>query len=149
VKEIQGRARGAIDVPREDCFALVAAVEGYPDWFEVVSEVEMIEAELDGMPGLARFKLYVPQSPFGQDFELVVSVRTEPPGTVTLTRLPHHGSDEDRLEVIWRVGGEDWTEVELEFDAAAAFVPSFFPVGDVGDAIADAAIEAARAALAR
>ena len=149
MKEIQGQARCALDVPRKDCFELVAAVEDYPDWFEVVSQVEMLEAELDGTPGLARAKLYVPQSPFGQDFELVVSVRTEPSGTVTLTRVPHGGGDEDRLEVIWRVGGTDRTELELEFDAAASFVPGFFPVGDVGDAIARAAIDAARAALAR
>lgn len=149
MKEIQGRARGALDAAPEDCFELVAAVEEYADWFEFVREVEMLEAELDGTPGLARATLYVPQSPFGQDFELVVAVRTEPPGTVTLTRVPHDASDEDRLEVIWRVDGGDWTELELEFDAAASFLPAFFPVGDVGDAIARAAIDAARAALAR
>ncbi len=149
MKEIQGRARAALDVPPEDCFELVAAVEDYAEWFEFVSEVEMLEAEVDGTPGLARATLYVPQSPFGQHFELVVSVRTGPEGTVTLTRVPHDTSDQDRLEVIWRVDGEDWSELELEFDAAASFVPAFFPVGDAGDAIAHAAIDAARAALAR
>jgi ribosome-associated toxin RatA of RatAB toxin-antitoxin module len=149
VKEIQGRARDALDVPAEDCFELVAAVEDYPDWFEFVSVVQMLEAELDGTPGLARATLHVPQSPFGQDFELLISVRTEPPWTVTLTRVPRDAGDEDRLEVIWRVDGEDFTELELEFDAAASFVPAFFPLGDVGDAIARAAIDAARAALAR
>lgn len=45
--------------------------------------------------------------------------------------------------------GSRTTQLELEFDAAASFVPGFIPVGGAGNAIAQAAIEAARAALAR
>jgi hypothetical protein len=37
------------------------------------------------------------------------------------------------FKVIWRVAGGASTQLELEFDAAASFVPSFLPVGDAGD----------------
>lgn len=149
MKELQGRASAELDVPAGECFELLAAVEGYPEWFEVVHTVEVLEAERNGTPGLARAELYVPQSPFGTHFELVVAVQTERPATVTLTRVPEGIADPDRLEVTWRVRGRKSTKLEVEFDAAASFVPGFVPVGGAGDAIARAAIEAARAALAR
>lgn len=149
MKELQGRARAELDVPPDDCFALLAAVERYPDWFDVISRVEILEDELDGTPGLARAELHVPQSPFGQHFELFVAVQTEAPVAVTLTRVPDGPADQDRLELIWRMEGDGSTWLEFEFDAAASFVPGFFPVGDAGEAIARGAIEAARTALKR
>ncbi len=149
MKELQGWASAELDVPVKDCFELLAAVEAYPDWFGVVHTVEMLEDERKGTPGLARAELYVPQSPFGTPFELFMAVRTERPGTVTLTRVPDGATDPDRLELIWRMQRSGSTWLEFEFDAAASFVPSFVPVGDAGEAIAEAAIEAARAALER
>jgi hypothetical protein len=47
----------------------------------------------------------------------------------------------------WRVEAAGPTQLEFEFNGAASFVPSFLPVGDAGDAIARAAIDAARDAL--
>jgi ribosome-associated toxin RatA of RatAB toxin-antitoxin module len=149
VKELQGWASAELDVPVKDCFKLLSAVEGYPDWFEVVHRVEILEDERNGTPGLARAELYVPQSPFGTHFELFMAVRTERPATVTLTRVPDGAADPDRLELIWRMQRGGSTRLEFEFDAAASFVPSFVPVGGAGEAIAQAAVDAARAALAR
>lgn len=149
MKELQGWASAELDVPVRDCFELLAAVEGYPEWFEVVHSVEMLEAERKGTLGLARAELYIPQSPFGTHFELFMAVRTERPGTVTLTRVPDGAADPDWLELTWRIERNGSTWLEFEFDAAASFVPSFVPVGGAGEAIAEAAIEAARAALAR
>jgi len=149
VKELQGWARAELDVPVKACFELLASIESYPDWFEVVHSVEVLEAERNGTPGLARAELYVPQSPFGTEFELFVAVRTERPGMVTLTRVPDGASDEDRLELIWRMEKGGSTRLEFEFDAAASFVPSFVPIAGAGEAIARGAIKAARAALER
>jgi ribosome-associated toxin RatA of RatAB toxin-antitoxin module len=149
VKELQGWASAELAVPAHSCFEMLAAVERYPAWFDVVSEVEVLEDERNGTPGLARARLHVPQSPFGTHFELFVAVRTERFATITLTRVPDGAADENRLELIWRVSGGRSTELEFEFDAAAAFVPSFVPVGGAGEAIAQGAIEAARAALGR
>ena len=149
MKELHGRASAELEVAAERCFALVAAFERYPTWFEQVREVEILEAEQDGTPGMARAELYIPQSPFGQDFVLFLATRTEAPAAVTLTRVPDGPHDPDRLELSWRVQGNEPTRLELEFDAAASFVPSFLPVGGAGDLIAQAALDAARAALTR
>jgi hypothetical protein len=115
----------------------------------VVRKVEVLELEQNGTPGLARAEVHVAQSPFGQDFELLMAVRTEPPVAITLTRVPDGPRDPDRLELVWRVQNGSATVLELEFDAAASFVPGFLPVGDAGDAIAQAAVEAALAAFSR
>jgi ribosome-associated toxin RatA of RatAB toxin-antitoxin module len=149
MKELQGRASAELEIAPEECFQLLAAFERYPTWFEVVQEVEILEAEQNGTPGMARAALHIPQSPFGTHFELFLAVRTEAPVSVTLTRVPDGPYDEDRLELSWRVEGDASTRLQLEFDAAASFVPSFLPVGGAGDAIARAALDAARTALTR
>lgn len=147
MKELQGYASAELEISPEECFELLAAVERYPGWFDVVREVEILETERNGTPGMARACVHVPQSPFGQDFELFLAVRTEAPVAVTLTRVPDGPRDQDRLEMVWRVQGAGATRIELEFDAAASFVPSFLPVGGAGNAIAQAALDAARYAL--
>jgi ribosome-associated toxin RatA of RatAB toxin-antitoxin module len=149
VKELQGRAAGELDLPPEECFALLAAVERYPDWIEFVRDVELLERERKGKPGRARAALHIPQSPFGTDFELFMAVRTKRPAMITLTRLPEGPNDSDRLELIWRMQGNGSTRLELEFDAAASFVPGFLPVGGAGEALAQAGIDAVLDALGR
>jgi ribosome-associated toxin RatA of RatAB toxin-antitoxin module len=146
VKELQGRGSAELDVPAKDCFELLVAVERYPEWFEMVSEVEILEDEQGETPGLARVELHVPQSPFGTHFELFVAVRTER-SAITLTRVPDGPSDRNRLELCWQVRGRKSTRLEFEFDAAASFVPAFIPVEGAAEVIADAAIEAVREAL--
>jgi ribosome-associated toxin RatA of RatAB toxin-antitoxin module len=149
VKELQGRASGEVDAAPEECFELLAAVDRYPAWFKVVRTVEILEPERNGTPALARAAVHVKHSPFGQDFDLLMAVRTEPPVIVTMTRLPNGPTDPDRLGLTWRVEIGRPTQLEFEFEGAASFVPAFFPVGDAGDAIARAAVEAARDALSR
>jgi len=73
VKELQGWARAELEVATEACFELLAGIERYPAWFEVVREVEILEREQNGTPGIARAALHVPQSPFGTDFELFMA----------------------------------------------------------------------------
>ena len=149
MKELEGRAKAALDVAPEACFELVAAVDRYPAWFKIVRKVEILQAERNGTPALARADVHIKHSPFGQDFELLMEVRTEPLVTVMMTRLPNGPTDPDRLALTWRVESAAPTMLEFEFDGAASFIPSFLPVGDDGDAIARAAIEAARDALSR
>lgn len=149
MKELQGRATGELDLPPEECFELLAAVERYPDWFEFVREVELLERERRNKPGRARAALHIPQSPFGTDFEFVVAVTTKRPVAITLTRVPESPNDPDRLELIWRMHGNGSTRLEFEFDAAASFVPGFVPLGGAGEALAQAGIDAVRDVLTR
>jgi ribosome-associated toxin RatA of RatAB toxin-antitoxin module len=148
VKELQGSASTEIELPVEACFALLASIDRYPGWFEVVRDVEVLEREPDGFPSLARVELHVPQSPFGTDFELVLAIDAERPEAVQFTKLPAGPSDQDRLEISWRMRENGNTEIEFEFDAAVSFVPGYLPVGSAGDAIAEAILGVAAAAFA-
>ena len=147
MKELQGSASAEIAVPAEDCFALLASIDRYPAWFEVVRDAEVLEWEADGRPRLARVELHVPQSPFGTDFELLVLIEGERPDAMQFTKLPAHPADQDRLELTWRLRQGGNTEIEFEFDAAVSFVPGYLPVGGAGDLIAEAILDAATAAF--
>jgi ribosome-associated toxin RatA of RatAB toxin-antitoxin module len=147
VKELHGSASGEIALPVEDCFALLASIDRYPAWFEIVRAAEVLERESDGRPRLARVELHVPQSPFGTDFELLVLIDGELPEAMQFTKLPADAADQDRLELIWRLRENGNTEIEFEFDAAVSFVPGYLPVGGAGDLIAEAILDAATAAF--
>lgn len=148
MKELQGSASAEIAVPAEDCFALLASIDRYPAWFEIVRDAEVLEREPDGRPRLARVELQVPQSPFGTDFSLIVAVQDDRPEEMQFTKLPAGPGDEDRLELTWRLRENGDTEIEFEFEAAVSFVPGYVPVGGAGDRIAAAILDAATAAFA-
>jgi ribosome-associated toxin RatA of RatAB toxin-antitoxin module len=148
VKELQGSASAEIELPAEDCFAMLAAIERYPGWFEVVRDAEVLERDPDGFPSLVRVELHVPQSPFGTDYELVVAIDAEPPEAVQFTKLPAGPADQDRLEISWRMRENGRTEIDFEFDAAVSFVPGYLPIGGAGDVIAGAILGAATSAFA-
>ncbi len=147
MKELQGSASAEIELAAEDCFALVAAIDRYPGWFEVIRVVEVLKRKRNGFPTLVRVELHIPQSPFGTDFEFVMAIEADRPGAVQFTKLPAGPSDQDRLEISWRMRENGATEIEFEFDAAVSFVPGYLPVGSAGDAIAEAILGAATTAF--
>jgi len=147
LKELQGSASTEIAVPAEDCFALLASIDRYPAWFEIVRDAKVLERERDGRPRLARIELHVPQSPFGTEFSFIVEVQYDRPEEMQFTKLPEGPGDADRLELTWRLTDNGSTEIEFEFDAAVSFVPGYLPVGSAGDLIAEAILDAATAAF--
>ncbi len=149
MKELQGRATAEVAVPVEDCFALIAAIDRYPTWFDVVREAEILERDPEGNPLTARVELHIPQSPFGKDFVLVVAVRTEPPFAVQVTKLPDDSDDVDRVELSWRMREGNSTHIEFEFDAAVSFLPGLLPLGGIGDVVAKVILGEAMDAFAR
>lgn len=149
MKDLQGRANAEVAVPLEDCFELVAAIDRYPSWFDVVREVEVLERDEDGRPLTARIELHIPQSPFGTDFELVVAVETDPPMAVMLTKIPDGPDDRERAHLSWRMQHGESTYVEFEFDAAVSFLPAFLPLGGMGDVVAKVILDEATDAFAR
>src|SRR5271154_2533192 len=113
MKELQGSASTEVELPAEDCFAVLAAIDRFPAWFEVVREAEILERERDGRPRLARAELHVPQSPFGTDFSLIVAIEGERPETMQFTKLPAGPGDADRLELTWRLSEDGATQIEF------------------------------------
>jgi ribosome-associated toxin RatA of RatAB toxin-antitoxin module len=148
LKQLQGSASAEIELSVEDCFAMLASIERYPAWFEVVREAEILERGRDGRPRLVRVALHVPQSPFGTEFAFTVAVEADRPEAMQFTKLPDGPADQDRLELTWRLRENGSTEIEFEFDAAVSFVPAYLPLGGAGDVIAEAILDAATTAFA-
>jgi len=147
MKELRGNAIGVLAVPAEACFALLAAVDRYPAWLDVVREVDVLERGPNGRPLRVGAQLHVAQSPVMKDFSLVVAAESEPYGAVRLVRLPKDSGDRDQLTLSWSLRGNGETRLELEFYAAVSFLPRILPLGGVGDLIARHVLEEATTAL--
>lgn len=145
MKHLDGRARAVIQAPIGTCFSLLEAVERYPSWCgEFIREVSSVERGDNGRPVRARVVVYVAQSPFGKRFEFDATIRTEPPWSVYLSRLPSAQDDRDQFSLSWSLTEEGGrTHLGLEFAAAVSFLPSALPLPGVGDLIAGALLDAA------
>ncbi len=149
MKEVSGSASANVPASARRCFEMLAAVDGYPSWIgEYVRDVHVLERDSRGRPTRACAQVHVEQSPFGKDFEVEVEVAAEGPRTIRLTRVATDKRDADRLELFWRLESADGTTVTLEFAAQVSLLPAWLPVGDAGNAIARAALEAAADAIA-
>jgi hypothetical protein len=127
--------------------SLLEAVDQYPTWYPaVVKSVEVVERNDQGRPTKAQTNLHVERGPIVKDFNLLMDVQVDPNGTVKLSRVPHHGSDAEKFDVIWRVSGSGPSQIRLDL-AADLNVPRFLPLGDVGNALASGFVEAATKAL--
>ena len=96
---------------------------------------------------LVRMQIHVAESPFGKDFDLRLAVGYEPPRSVWLTRTPAGPSDRTELSLRWDLLPGDGTRIELTVHAATPLVPSFLPLPNVGDEIAQRLIDGATRAL--
>ena len=133
----------------EESFRLLAAVDRYPSWnARVFREVEVLERDGQGQPLRARARVHIARGPFGHEFELLVTVRTDWPHAVHLTRIPYEPSDEERMRLAWRLKDDGGTLIELEFEAAVAFLPRFLPLPGIGDLIAESVLKGAATTLA-
>ena len=143
VKALTGHAVGTTPASREQCLSLLEAVGEYPSWHsDVVRSVEVLERADGGQPTKVQAKLRVERGPLRHGFDLTMAVQIAPPESVKLSRIPHHGRDGERFEVIWRLSGDGPTQIHLDL-AADLDVPRFLPLGDVGDAMAAGFVNAA------
>ena len=147
MKELTGHAQRTTPASHERCLSLLEAVDGYPSWYpEVVKSVEVLERNDHRRPTKAQTKLHVQHGPIVKDFDLLMDVQVDPTGMVKLSRIPHHGADAEKFDVIWRLTGAGPIQIRLDL-AANLSVPRFVPLGDVGNSIAAGFVEAATRAL--
>jgi carbon monoxide dehydrogenase subunit G len=139
MKELRGSATALVDAPLDACLALVEAVDRYPDWHP-----EVVERDGDGVPSRARTELHVEVGPLKTDFDLLMAVTVEPPGTVKLVKV----GGSAKFNVIWRLESGGGTRLSLDLDANLE-VPRFLPLGGVGDSLAHGFVSAASEELAR
>jgi len=143
MKHLQGAAEAVVDVPIEDCLALLAALDAYPSWYpDVVSEVQVLEQGEDGLPLRAETKLHLSYGPVSRDLDLLLAVRVHRPDLVQLTHVPRGQSSGTSFDATWRLADQAGTHLELELDATMP-VPRLVPLGGVGDAFAAGFMQAA------
>ena len=148
MKSIDGRAGSTVRATAAECFALLAAVERYPEWTRgLVRGVTALERDEAGRASAARLEIHVAQSPFTQDLTVPVSVRVEPDRAVRLTRVPEGPSDREELDIHWRLQSATGTRIDVSFHTVTALVPRLVPLFGVGDQIAAHLLKSAVGAL--
>ena len=122
-------------------------MDGYPTWFpEMVRDVEVLQRDASDQPTRARTKLHVARGPLVHDFDLLMAIAVEPPGTVKLSKVTSDRSP-SRFDVTWSLQAAESTRIELNLSATLS-VSERVPVGDIGNAIAEQFVAAASRALA-
>jgi Polyketide cyclase / dehydrase and lipid transport len=145
-REFHGEAAEVVAASQEDCLAVVAAVDHYPDWCpDVVRDVEVLDRAAGGQPSRVRMRMRVVRGPVVREFDLFLAIVVEPPGTVKLTRVTDHPTNQE-FNATWLITPAGSTRVALQLDAKLR-VPWYIRAGGVGDAIARGFVTAASRAL--
>ena len=146
-REFHGEAAEVVAASQEVCLALVAAVDRYPDWCaEAIREVDVLERGADGQPRRVRMRMHIARGGLVREFDLFLAVVVEPPGSVKLTRVTDHPTNQE-FNATWTLRPAASTRVALELDAKLR-VPWYIRAGGTGDAIAEAFVSAASRRLA-
>jgi Polyketide cyclase / dehydrase and lipid transport len=147
MKDLRATAGGAVSAAPAECVSLLAAVDGYPRWYpEVVRQAEVLERAPDGTPLRARASVHLAVAGFSHNFDMVLLVTLTGDREVRITRVPDHGSDSERFQLVWRVQPGAPTRLALELSATVD-VPRFLPVGAVSGPFAQGFVDAASRAL--
>jgi ribosome-associated toxin RatA of RatAB toxin-antitoxin module len=147
LKELSGQATRPVGLPAAQCFAVLADVDEYPEWYpEVVQDVDVLEREPDGLARRARTRLHLSWGPVVKDFDLVLGIVAQPVTMVSLARVSD-APTANTFAATWRLRESSVTEVAIELRAALD-VPRFMPLGGIGDAIAQGFVDAAVRRLA-
>jgi ribosome-associated toxin RatA of RatAB toxin-antitoxin module len=146
-REFHGEAVEVVAAPLNDCFALVAAVDHYPDWCpDIVRYVDVLDRGVGGQPSRVRMRMRIARGALATEFDLLLTVVVEPLRTVRLTRVTDHPTNQE-FTATWTLGPAGSTRVALELDAKLR-VPWYVHAHGVGDVIADGFITAACRMLA-
>jgi hypothetical protein len=147
LREFHGDAVEVVAASQKDCVALVAAVDHYPDWCpDIVRGVEVLDRGADRQPSRVRMSMHVARGPTVREFDLFLVIVLEPPGTVKLTRVTDHPTNQE-FSATWQLTSAASTRVALALDAKLR-VPWYVPAAGIADTIAQGFVTAAARALA-
>ncbi len=145
MKELHGAASTSVSAPAQQCYALLADIDGYHAWYpDVIRSSEVLERGADEQPVRAHAVLHVAVGPLVRDFNLQLAVSTDAPSLVKLERIPHDASDPERFVVTWTVRPG---AIAVSLDASLS-VPRLLPIGSIGETMAQGFVTAAARALA-
>jgi hypothetical protein len=146
VREFHGQAAEVTPASLEDSFALVAAVDRYPDWWsDAVRGVDVLERGADGCLTRVRMRMLIARGAVVRDFNLYLAILVEPSATVNLTRFTDHPTNQ-QFHATWLLQPAGSTRIELQLNAKLR-VPRGIPAGGIPDAIAEGFVAAACRAL--
>lgn len=146
-REFHGAAAEIVAAPLDECLALVAAVDRYPDWCsDIVRDVDVLDRDARGQPSRVRMKMHITRGALVREFDLYLAIAVEPPGAVKLTRVTDHPTNQE-FNATWLLRPAASTRIALQLDAKLR-VPWYIPAGGIGDAIAKGFVTAACRALA-
>ena len=150
MKDLSATATDVAPAPIERCFALLADVERYPDWYPAgVKRVEVLERDPDGLPSLVAALLSLGDGPIRKDFDLRLAVTSTSPSAVELTRDKQNAAGGEHMVVSWVLAEDGATGTRLTVELEAALnLPPFLPVGAIAQSVADGFLAAAVAKLA-
>lgn len=147
MRDFHGEAAEVTPASLDDSFALVAAVDRYPDWCpDAVRAVDVLERGADGYPRSVRMRMHIARGAIVRDFDLYLAIGVVPPATVKLRRFTDHPTNQE-FHATWLLRAAGSTRIELQLDAKLG-VPSYTPAGGIPDAIAEGFVSAACRALA-
>jgi ribosome-associated toxin RatA of RatAB toxin-antitoxin module len=145
-RHFHGEAAADVAAPLEQCFALLAAVDRYPEWCpDVVRYVEVLERDARGQPARVRMMIHVARRTLVKEFQLLLAIAIEPPRSVTLTRVTDHPTNQE-FTAVWLVQPDKRTRIGLQLEAKLR-VPALVPAAGIPDEIANAFVAAATRTL--
>lgn len=145
-REFHGQAADVTPASLEESFALVSAVDRYPDWCpDIVRKVEVLDHGTDGHASRVRMRMRVARGAIVQEFDLYLAVAVESPRRVDLMRVTDHPTNQE-FNATWTLSPAGSTAIALEIDAKLR-VPQFIPAGGIADEIAQGFVSAACRAL--
>ena len=146
-RTFHGEAAADVAAPLEDSFALLAAVDRYPEWCpDVVRYVQVLERGAGGQPRRVRMMIHVARGTLVKEFQLLLAIAVEPPRSVTLTRVTDHPTNQE-FTAVWLLHPDSRTQIALQLDAKLR-VPALVPAAGIPDEIANGFVTAASRALA-
>lgn len=126
--------------------ALAAGVDRYPDWCpDVIREVDVLDRGDNGQPTSVRMKMRVARGGLVKEFNLFLAIVVEPPGSVKLTRVTDHPTNQE-FTAVWLLRPNTGTQITLQLDAKLR-VPALVPAAGIPDEIANGFVAAASQAL--
>jgi hypothetical protein len=146
-RQFHGEAAADVAAPVGECFALLAAVDRYPEWCpDEIRYVEVLERDDGGQPRRVRMMLHVARGALVREFQLFLAIAVKPPLSVTLTRVTDHPTNQE-FTAAWLLRPDSRTRIALELDARLR-IPALIPSGGIPDEIAGGFVAAASRALA-
>ncbi|MEA2398787.1 MAG: Polyketide cyclase / dehydrase and lipid transport, partial [Thermoleophilaceae bacterium] len=127
VRSLRGRSERLIPASLEECFAVLAGVERWPDWISTLRSLEVLESDSSGRPSRVAMEARV----LGLTLALAATVEVTAREGVAIRRVPHGDDDPERFELVIAladVGGGARASAEL---SAQLEVPRLLPLPGV------------------